>query len=91
MPLFNMIQQIEIKTVQEFVKSEPFIVRPKCEHNEIVLVLYFEDAYKDLIEIGRVNKPIEFFAVENIGNQAIEEWIEANPDLVIPSGIFKNT
>lgn len=91
MPLFNMIQQIEIKTVQDFLKSSPFLVRPKCEHNEIVLVIYFEDAYKDLIEIGRVNKPIEFFAVENIGNQAIDEWIEANPDQVVPSGIFKNT
>lgn len=90
MPLFNMIQQIEVKTVQDFVKKEPFLVRPKHEHNEIVLVLYFEDAYKDLIEIGRVNKPIEFFTVGNIGNQAIEEWIEANPEQVIPSGIFKN-
>lgn len=90
MPLFNMIQQIEIKTVQDFIKSSPFLVRPKCEHNEIVLVLYFEDAYKDLIEIGRVNKPVKFFAVENIGNQAIDEWIEANTDQVIPSGIFKN-
>ena len=90
MPFFNMIKKIEVETVQDFLKSEPFLVRPKHENDEIVLVLYFEDAYKDLIEIGRVNKPVSFFSVENIGNQAIDEWIEANPDQVIPSGMFKN-
>ena len=43
MPFFNMIKQIEVETVQDFVKSQPFLVRPKHEHNEIVLVIYFED------------------------------------------------
>ena len=90
MPFFNMIKQIEVETVQDFVKSQPFLVRPKHEHNEIVLVIYFEDAYKDLIEIGRVNKPIDFFTGENMVNQAIDEWIKANNEQVIPSGIFKN-
>jgi hypothetical protein len=90
MAFLNVIQRIEFKTIQDFLKSEPFHVRPKHEHGEIVLVMYYEDAYKDLIEVGRINKPVDFFSTENFGNKSIEDWVESHVDEVIPSGIFKN-
>jgi hypothetical protein len=90
MAFLNVIQRIEFKTIH---------VRPKHEHGEIVLVMYYEDAYKDLIEVGRINKlievgrinkPVDFFSTENFGNKSIEDWVESHVDEVIPSGIFKN-
>lgn len=91
MAFLNVIQRVEFKTIQDFLKSEPFHIRPKYEYNELFLIVYYEDAYKDLIEIGRINKPVEFFCPENLGNQSIEEWVETHVDEVTPSGIFKNS
>lgn len=92
MPYFNIIQRIEFKTIQDFLKTEHYLIRPKQnEDNQMVLKLYYEDAYKDLIEIGQIDKPIEFFCEENLGNKSIDEWLEDHLDLVIPSGIFKKS
>ena len=91
MPFFSVIQSMEFKTVHDLLKSEPFIIRPKHNNSDITLFVYYEDAYKNLIEIGYINKPIDFFNEKNIGQQAIDEWLESNMNFVVPSGIFKNT
>lgn len=91
MAFFNVIQRMEFKTVQDLLKSEPFMIRPKHDGSKLVMFVYYEDAYKDLIEVGQIDKPMEFFTEENLGKKAIDEWLESNMDAVIPSGIFKNS
>jgi hypothetical protein len=91
MAFLNIVQRIEFNTVQDLLKSEPFMVRPKYDGPKLVMCVYYEDAYKELIEVGQIDKPFEFFTEANIGQISIEEWLVSNTDVVIPSGIFKNS
>jgi hypothetical protein len=91
MAFFSVIKQVEFKTVQDVLKSAPFAVRPRMDKGDIALFIYFEDAHKNMIEIGSITLSVAFMAdKENFGGKTIEEWIADHADEVIPSGVFKN-
>lgn len=91
MATFNVIEKREYKTVQEFLKNETFEFRPRLESGIIKLVIYFQDAYKDMIEIGHISMPHEFMSnKDNFKEHSLEKWIVDHADEVIPSGVFKN-
>lgn len=91
MAFFSVIQQVEFKTVQDVLNSAPFAVRPRVQKGDIELVICFEDAHKNMIEIGSITRSVAFMAdTKNFGDKTIEEWIVDHADEVIPSTIFKN-
>lgn len=92
MATFNVIEKREYKTVQDFLKNETFQLHPSLESGIIKLVIYFQDAYQDMIEVGHISMKHEFITnKDNFKELSLEEWIVNHSDEVIPSGIFKNT